>query len=93
MAAVAIVLGALLFQFVVPNGGSTSALVLGILGVLTVPVFWAMVSLPLSAAGLVTAMRARDRGETNGKIKVALILSVLGVVGTFAAIIGDAMSN
>jgi hypothetical protein len=93
MAAVSIVLGAALFLFVVPKGGSTTALVLSILAFITLAAFWAMLSLPLAAAALVTAMRTRDRGEANAKTTVALVLGGIAVVGLVAIIIGDASSS
>jgi hypothetical protein len=93
MAAVSVVLGAALFLFVVPKGGSTTALVLSILAFVTLAAFWMMLSLPLAAAALVTAMRARDRGEANAKTTVALVLGGIAVVGLVAIIIGDASSS
>jgi hypothetical protein len=93
MGAISVVLAIVLFQFVVPNGGGTSALVLSILGLVTVLAFWAMLSLPLSAAGLVTAMRARDRGEQDGKTTAALAIGALAVIALIAVTIGDAQSG
>jgi uncharacterized membrane protein YozB (DUF420 family) len=93
MLAIALVLAVVLFQFVVPNGGGTSALVLSILGFLSVLAFWAMLSLPLAAAGLVTALRARDRGERDGKTTAALVIGVLALVFLVVVTVGDAIAT
>jgi hypothetical protein len=93
MTAISVVLAVVLFQFVVPKGGGTSALVLSILGLVTCLVFWAMLSLPLSAAGLMTALRARDRGEVDGKTTAALAIGAIAVVALVAIVIGDARSG
>ena len=93
MAAIALVLAVVLFQFVVPKGGPTTALVLTILGLLTTLVFWAMLSLVLSVAGIVTALRARDRGEVDGKTTAALVIGALAVVALVVITVGDAIST
>ena len=93
MAAISLVLAIVLFQFVVPKGGGTTALVLAGLGLVTVLAFWAMLSLPLSAAGLMTAMRARDRGEVDAKTTAALAIGAVAVVALVATVIGDATSS
>lgn len=89
---IALVLALVLFRFVVPGGGAVTALVLVILGVLTIAVFWAMLSLPLSVAGLVTALRAKAKGDSPGRVTAANVLGALAVVGLFATIVGD-MAN
>jgi hypothetical protein len=93
MTVISVVLAVVLFQFVVPKGGGTSALVLSILGLVTCIAFWAMLSLPLAVAGLVTALRARDRGETDGKVTAALAIGVIAVVALVALVIGDATTS
>ncbi|MBK5307051.1 MAG: hypothetical protein JJD92_10220 [Frankiaceae bacterium] len=93
MTAISIVLAIVLFQFVVPKGGGTSALVLSALGLLATLAFWAMLSLPLAVAGMMTATRARDRGERDGKTTAALIIGLLAVVALVGITVGDAMSS
>ena len=93
MAAISLVLAVALFLFVVPKGGGTTALVLSVLGLLTVLAFWAMLSLPLSAAGLMTAVRARDRGERDGRTTAALAIGAIAVVALVVVTVGDAMSS
>jgi hypothetical protein len=93
MGAISVVLAILLFQLVVPKGGGTAALVLSIVGLLSVLAFWAMLTLPLAAAGIVTALRARDRGEGDGKTTAALAIGVVAVVALVVITVGDAMAN
>jgi hypothetical protein len=91
--AVSLVVGALVFLFVVPGGGATTALVLGIVAVASIVVFWAGITLPLAAAGAVTGWRARQAGTRAQLATIAVALSVLAAVALVAVIIGDAVAN
>ncbi len=91
--AVSLVVGALVFLLVVPGGGATTALVLGIVAVASIVVFWAGITLPLAAAGAVTGWRARQTGTRAQLATIAVALSVLAAVALVAVIIGDAVAN
>jgi hypothetical protein len=91
--AVSLVVGALVFLLVVPGGGATTALVLGILAIASIVVFWAGITLPLAAAGAVTGWRARQTGAQKQLATIAIALSVLAAVALVAVIIGDAVAN
>jgi len=91
--AVSLVVGALVFLLVVPGGGATTALVLGIVAVASIVVFWAGITLPLAAAGAVTGWRARQNGPQTLIATIAVALSVLAAVALVAVIIGDAVAN
>jgi hypothetical protein len=94
MLAISLVMAALVFTLVVPRGGATTGLVLGIVACVTVLAFWAMLSLPLAAAALVVGNRARASGDAKaGMAKAAVGLGALAVVATIAVTIGDAMAN
>lgn len=84
---------AALFAFVVPGGGAVTALVLGVMALASVLVFWAGVTLPIAAAGAVTALRARARGDGAALVTAALALSVVAAVALVAVIIGDATAS
>jgi hypothetical protein len=90
---ISLVFAGLLFTFVVPRGGAVTALVLGILAVASVVVFWAGLTLPLAAAGAVTAWRLRAAGNRGAIVTAALALSVVAAVALVAVIIGDASSS
>jgi O-antigen ligase len=91
--AVSLVVGALVFLFVVPGGGATTALVLGIVAVASIVVFWAGITLPLAAAGAVTGWRVRKTGDRAQLATIAVALSALAAVALVAVIIGDAVAN
>lgn len=91
--AVSLVVGAVVFLLVVPGGGATTALVLGIVAVASIVVFWAGITLPLAAAGAVTGWRARQSGARTQLATIAVALSVLAVIALVAIIIGDAVAN
>jgi hypothetical protein len=90
---VSLVVGALVFLLVVPDGGATTAIVLGIVAVASIVVFWAGITLPLAAAGAVTGWRARQTGAKTQIATIAVALSVLAAVALVAVIIGDAVAN
>jgi hypothetical protein len=90
---ISLVLAGLLFTFVVPGGGAVTAMVLGAVALVSVLVFWAGLTLPLAAAGAVTAWRARASADRSGLATVALAVSVAAAVALVAIIIGDAVSS
>ena len=90
---ISLVVSAALFTFVVPKGGAVSALVLAIIGLASVLVFWAGLTLPFAAAAAVIAWRSRASGEHTGMATAALALSVVAAVALVAIIIGDAIAN
>jgi len=90
---ISLVVAGLLFTFVVPGAGTVTALVLGVVALVSVLVFWAGVTLPVAAAGAVAAWRARASGDRPGMATAALALSALATVALVAIIIGDAVSN
>ena len=81
------------FLLVVPRGGAVTALVLAVVALLSVLVFWAMLTLPLAAAGAVTAWQARERGDRAALATTALAVAVLAAAALVAVIIGDAAAN
>ena len=90
---ISLVVSAALFSFVVPKGGAVSALVLAIVGLASVLVFWAGLTLPLAAAAAVVAWRSRASGERTGMATAALALSTVAAVALVAIIVGDAIAN
>jgi hypothetical protein len=90
---ISLVVSVALFTFVVPKGGAVSALVLAILGLASVLVFWAGLTLPFAAAAAVISWRARASGERTGMATAALALSIVAMVALVAIIIGDAIAN
>ena len=90
---ISLVVSAALFTFVVPKGGAVSALVLAIVGLASVLVFWAGLTLPFVAAAAVTSWRSRAAGTRVGMATAALALSIVVAVALVATIIGDAIAN
>jgi hypothetical protein len=90
---ISLVVSGALFIFVVPNGGAVSALVLGVVALVSVLVFWAGLTLPLAAAAVVIAWRARAAGDRPAMATAALALSVVAAISLVAIIIGDAVAN
>jgi hypothetical protein len=91
--AISFVVGALVFLFVVPGGGAMTAVVLAVVALLSILVFWAGLTLPLAAAGGLTAWRARQGGDRPGLATAALVLASVAAVALVAVIIGDAVAN
>ena len=92
MFGVSIVVALIVFLVVVPRTRSRAALVLALLGLLTCAVFWAMISLPLSAGALVLALR-ESRAGRNALATTVLIIGALAVVALGVIIISDAVAN
>jgi hypothetical protein len=91
--AISLAVSILLFLFAVPGGGATTALVIAVVALASVLVFWAGLTLPLAAAGAVTAWRSRQSGDRPGMATAALALSALAAVALVAVIIGDATAD
>lgn len=90
---ISLVVAVLLFTFVVPGGGAVTALVLGVVALASVLVFWAGVTLPIAAAGAVTAWRTRAAGDGGGMATAALAVSIVAVVALVTIIISDGISS
>lgn len=91
--AISVAVGVVVFLFVVPGGGATTGIVLGVVAVLSVLVFWAGLTLPLAAAAGTVGWRARQHGQQRTGATVALVLTALSVVALVVIIIGDAVAN
>ena len=91
--AVSIVISVAIFLFAVPRAGLAGGLVLGIVGLASVLVFWAGITLPLAAAAAVVGWRLRRGGNTAAGPLVVLALAVVTAVALVAIIIGDAVAN
>ncbi len=91
--AVSLAVAVLVFLSVVPKGGGVTALVLGVLAILTNAVFWAGVALPLAAAAVVVGLRERTGGARAGLATAGAALGALAAVLLVAAIISDAMAD
>jgi hypothetical protein len=91
--AVSIVISVAIFLFAVPRAGLAVGLVLGIVGLASVLVFWAGITLPLAAAAAVVGWRLRRGGNTAAGPLVVLALAVVTAVALVAIIIGDAVAN
>jgi hypothetical protein len=90
---ISLVVSVALFTFVVPRGGAVIALVLAVVGLASLLVFWAGLSLPFAAAAAVISWRSRASGERPGMATTALVLSIVAAVALVAIIIGDAAAN
>jgi hypothetical protein len=93
MAVLSLVLATLIFTLVVPGGGASSAVVLGVFALLGTVAFWTMFSFPLSAAAGLVGMRARTRSDNRRMATVAVVMAVVAVVATVAITIGDGIAN
>lgn len=82
-----------LFLFVVPKAGVAVGIVLGAIGVVSVLVFWAGITLPLAAAAGFVGWQLRRGGDRATGPVVVLALAVLATVALVAIIIGDAVAN
>jgi hypothetical protein len=91
--AISMVVGVLVFMFVVPRAGDTAGMVLGAVALVSVLVFWAGLTLPLAAAAGVVGWRAKQAGQLTVGAKVTLALAAVSVVALVAIIIGDAVAN
>jgi hypothetical protein len=91
--AISIVVGVVVFAFVVPRAGAVTSLVIGVLALLSVLVFWAGLTLPVAAAAAVTGWRERQRGDRRGVATAAVVLAAVAVVALIVIIISDAVTN
>ena len=69
-----------------PSG--RTAVVLGVLAVLTIAVFWSGLPAVLASAAIALGLGARERGETTLG-SVAILLGVLALAGDIAVYIAD----
>jgi len=93
MLSISLVVSLGLFAFVVPRGGVVTGLVLGVLGLLSVIVFWAGLTLPIAAAAAVTGWHERQHGDRPGLATAALAIAAVSAVMLIAIIIVDATSS
>jgi hypothetical protein len=91
--AVSLVVGLLVFAFLVPRAGAVTSLVIGVVALLSVLVFWAGLTLPIAAAAAVAGWRERQRGERRAIATAAVVLAAVSAVALIAIIIGDAVAN
>jgi hypothetical protein len=91
--AISLVVSLSVFLLVVPGGGAVTAMVLAVVALVSVLGFWAGLTLPLAAAGGLTAWRARQRDERSGLATAALALSIVAAAALVAVIVGDAAAN
>ncbi len=91
--AISIVVGVLVFAFVVPRAGAVTSLVLGVVALLSVLVFWAGLTLPLAAAAAWAGWRERQRGDRRGVATAAVVLAAVSAVALIVIIVGDAVST
>ena len=91
--AVSVVVGVLVFAFVVPRAGAVTSLVLGVVALLSVLVFWAGLTLPIAAAAGLSGWRERQRGDRPGIATAAVVLAAVAVVALVVIIIADAVSS
>jgi hypothetical protein len=90
---ISLVVAVVVFMFVVPKGSAMTALVLGILAVLTVLAFWLGITLPIAAGAVVLGTRERAAGRRVGLATAGAVLGAVAAVLTVLIIVGDAMSN
>jgi hypothetical protein len=91
--AISVVLSVALFLFAVPKGGLTAGVVLAVLALVSVLVFWAGITLPLTAAAGGIGWRLRREGNTAAGPIVVLALAVVAAVALVAIIVADAVAN
>jgi len=91
--AISIVVGGLVFAFVVPRAGAVTSLVIGVVALLSVLVFWAGLTLPIAAAAGLTGWRQRQRGDRPGIATVAVVLAAVSTAALIVIIVGDAVST
>jgi len=93
MLAISLVVGLVLFVFVVPRAGAVTGLVVGAVALLSVIVFWTGLTLPIAAAAAVTGWRERHRSHRRGIATAAVALAAVSAVALIAIIILDAVSS
>jgi hypothetical protein len=90
--AFSLVVGGLVFAFVVPTGRPLLGAVVGGIALASVLVFWAGVTLPLAAAAATMGWQARE-GEERALAWTAVGMAAVSTVALVAIIIGDALAN
>jgi hypothetical protein len=91
--AISLIVSTSVFLFAVPGGGAVTAMVLAVVALLSILGFWAGLTLPLAAAGGLTAWRARESDERAGLATAALVLSAVAAAALVAVIVGDAAAS
>jgi hypothetical protein len=86
------------FGFVVPRGlgheaAGASALVLSILGVLTVAVFWTGLPPILAAGGILLGWAGRNAGRGRTMCRAAIAIGTFALAADVAVVLGDWVSN
>lgn len=92
--AIIAVASALVFGWIVPKmlertSFGTPALVLAVLGLLTVLVFWSGLPPILAAGGALLGWAGRDAARDSGRSRAAVVIAVLAVIADVAILIGD----
>ena len=64
--AISLVVAVLLFMLVVPRAGAVTAIVLGVVAIVTVVAFWLGITLPIAAAAVLVGVRERTAGRQVG---------------------------
>ena len=88
--ATSLVATVLVFMLVVPRAGASTALILGVVAIVTFPAFWLGITLPIAAAAVLVGVRECAAGQRTGIATSGAVLGVVGAVLTIAIIIGDA---
>ena len=89
---------AVVFGWIVPKmldrtSQGTPALVLAVLGLLTVVVFWSGLPPIFAAGGGLLAWAGRDAVQGRGLCRAALVIAVLAVIADVAVLIGDTTNS
>jgi hypothetical protein len=90
---ISLVLTVAVFAFVVPRGGSTTAIVLGAVALLASVPFWMMLSLPLAVGAAVVGLRARHDVAERTRGTVGVALAAVAAAASLAFIIGDMIAG
>ncbi len=89
---------AVVFGFVVPRGlgreaVGTAAIILSVLGLLTVAVFWSGLPPVFAAVGILLGWAGRNADRGRMLCRIALAIGVLALAGDVAVALGDWLSN
>ena len=86
------------FGFIVPRGlgreaAGASALVLSVLGLLTVAVFWTGLPPILAAGGILLGWAGRDADRGRWLCRAAIAIGTLALAADVAIVLGDWLAN
>ena len=92
--AVCIGIAAVLFGWAIPRTThpARAGLIAGVLGLLSLPVFWSGLPYVLGPAAIVFGLIGRSRDGGTGAATTAVVLGALATVLGVAALIGDQLS-